>query len=80
MAKAKNKTVATEDSVSDFLDAIEDEGRRADCKTIHDIMRRLTGWKPKMWGSIIGFGDYHYVYESGREGDSLRTGFAYSVP
>lgn len=76
MAKAKNKTVATNDSVKDSLQAIEDEGRRADCIAIHNIMCRLTGWEPKMWGSIVGFGDYHYVYESGREGDSLRTGFA----
>ena len=67
---AENKTKPTEVSVSTFIDAIEDEGRRADAKTLIKLMRSATGEKPKMWGpSIVGFGTHHYKYESGREGD-----------
>ena len=76
MAKAKNKTVKTTLSVEDFLGAIENEQRREDCKTVAAMMADITGWKPYMWGNIVGFGEYHYKYDSGREGDSIRTGFA----
>ena len=66
----ENKTKPTTVSVADFIDAIADETRRADAKTLVKIMQRATGEKPKMWGpSIIGFGSYHYTYDSGREGD-----------
>jgi hypothetical protein len=66
---AENKTKPTEVSVSTFVDGIEDEGRRADAKTLIKLMQSATGQKPKMWGpSIVGFGTHHY-YESGREGD-----------
>jgi len=67
---AENKTKPTTISVTAFIYAIADETRRADAKTLVKIMQRATGEKPKMWGpSIIGFGSYHYTYDSGREGD-----------
>lgn len=72
-----NKTIATEASVADYLAAIEDEARRQDCQTLAKLMTKATKAKPKMWGpSIVGFGSYHYRYESGREGDSCIVGFA----
>lgn len=74
---AELKTRKTERSVDAFLDAIADDARREDCRTIAGIMRRATGAEPKMWGpSIIGFGDYHYKYASGREGDWFLAGFS----
>ena len=64
---AENKTKATAKSVPDFLNSIEDEGRRKDCLTISALMEELTGSKPKMWGeSIVGFGDYHYKSAAGK--------------
>jgi hypothetical protein len=77
MAKAVNKTVKTRQSVSAFLAAQPDAGRRRDCRTIAAMMRQATGAPPKMWGpSIVGFGDAHYKYASGREGDWFEIGFA----
>ena len=74
---AENKTKATEASVERYLSAIEDEARRKDCEALTRLMTRATKEKPKMWGtSIVGFGSYHYKYESGREGDSCLTGFS----
>ncbi|HEU4522426.1 MAG TPA: DUF1801 domain-containing protein [Thermoanaerobaculia bacterium] len=74
---AELKTRKTAASVDEFLTSIPDEGRRKDCLAIAKMMQRATGAKPKMWGgSIVGFGDYHYVYESGREGDWFLTGFS----
>jgi Domain of unknown function (DU1801) len=74
---AKNKTAETQNSVSDFLKAIADEKRRKDCTAIVDLISRHTGLKPKMWGTaIIGFGSYHYKYESGHEGDAPLVGMA----
>ena len=74
---AENKTRKTEQDPQSYIDAIEKDARRADCQKILEMMGELTGWKPKMWGaSIIGFGEYHYKYESGREGDALRLGFS----
>lgn len=74
---AGNKTVANDTSVRAYLDAIPDEARRRDCEAIAAIMERVTGAPPVMWGpGIVGFGSYHYVYESGREGDAPLTGFA----
>ena len=71
------KTTPNNQSVSDFINKIENEVKKQDCFTLIDIMTRLTGEKPKMWGdSIIGFGTYHYKYESGREGDWFLTGFS----
>lgn len=68
---AENKTKPTKVSVSEFIDAITDEGRHADAKALVKLMQKAVGEKPKMWGSsIIGFGSHHYVYTSGREGDN----------
>lgn len=74
---AENKTKETDASVETFLNQIEDEQRRADCKAVAKLMQQATQFKPKLWGSsIIGFGSYHYKYESGREGDSCLVGFS----
>ena len=74
---AENKTKATEASVESYLSAIEDEARRRDCEALAKLMTKATKQPPKMWGtSIVGFGSYHYKYESGREGDSCLTGFS----
>lgn len=74
---AETKTKPTNESVNDFLNKISDEERRADCFQVAKIMEEVTGEKPKMWGpSIVGFGSYHYKYDSGREGDWLVTGFS----
>ena len=67
---ADNKTKPTKLSVAAFIDALTDQTRREDAKTLVKLMQRATGEQPTMWGpSIIGFGSYHYKYESGREGD-----------
>jgi hypothetical protein len=74
---AENKTKATEASVEGYLSSIEDEARKDDCRALASLMTKATREKPKMWGtSIVGFGSYHYKYESGREGDSCLTGFS----
>ena len=74
---AKNKTTETESSVSAFLKAIVDETKRKDCILLAEMIEKQTGLTPKMWGpSIVGFGSYHYKYESGREGDSMLIGFS----
>ena len=71
------KTKQTDASVGMYFEAIEDEQRRHDCMAIAEIMRRVTKKEPKMWGtSIVGFGSYHYKYESGHEGDACLVGFA----
>ncbi len=77
MAQAKNKTVETKSSVPAFLKKIKDEKRRKDCTAIIDLISKQTGLEPKMWGTaIVGFGSYHYKYESGREGDAPLAGLA----
>ena len=74
---AKNKTVETKDSVAAFLKKIADAKKRADLSSIIDLITKQTGLEPKMWGTaIVGFGNYHYKYESGREGDAPLTGIA----
>ena len=74
---AEMKTVQTEASVEDFLNLIENDQKREDCFEIVKMMMQVTKKEPKMWGpSIIGFGSYHYKYESGREGDSPQIGFS----
>jgi Domain of unknown function (DU1801) len=74
---AENKTKATNVSVASFIDAITDENRRAEAKALVKLMQKVAGEKPKMWGpSIIGFGSYHYAYDSGREGDMPVVGFS----
>ena len=77
MAQNKNKTQKTEQNVDEYLMTIEGDEKRADCFKIKEMMERIVGAPAKMWGtSIVGFGDYHYKYESGREGDFMRSGFA----
>ena len=77
MAKADNKTTATQGDVTAFLNAVEHPTRRADALELDALFREITGFKPRMWGpSIVGYGRYDYVYDSGREGASLATGFS----
>jgi len=77
MAKAELKTRATEVAPADFIAAVPDERRREEAAVIDALHRRVTGCEPKMWGpSIIGYGSYHYKYESGREGTMCRGGFS----
>ena len=74
---AKNKTTETESSVIDFIKTIDDENKRNDAFELLKIMEEVTGFEPKMWGpSIIGFGSYHYKYDSGHEGDAPLAGFS----
>jgi hypothetical protein len=74
---AKNKTTETQASVAGYLKTIKDEKRRKDCSAIIELITKHTGLEPKMWGTaIVGFGSYHYKYESGREGDAPLTGIA----
>src|SRR6266566_2238076 len=74
---ADNKTKPTKASVAAFIDALTDQSKRADAKVLVKLMQSATGEKPKMWGpSIIGFGSYHYTYDSGREGDMPLVGFS----
>lgn len=74
---AETKTRPTQMRVADFIDAAPDAVRREDAKTLVALMSRITGEEPVMWGpSIIGFGSYHYRYESGHEGDACRLGFS----
>lgn len=74
---SENKTRPTEVSVEAFLAAVEPERKREEARELDALFRRVTGWTPVMWGpSMIGYGSYHYVYDSGREGDMLATGFS----
>lgn len=74
---AKNKTTETQNSVTDFINAVENEVKKNDAFELLKIMQEITGFEPKMWGpSIIGFGSYHYKYESGHEGDAPLAGFS----
>jgi hypothetical protein len=75
MAEAKTRQTAA--SVKGFIGSIKDKKRQADAQTVLGIMQAVTGEEPAMWGtSIVGFGSYHYVYDSGREGDSCLVGFS----
>jgi hypothetical protein len=74
---ADNKTKSTKFSVLAFINALADRTKCADANALVKLMRSATGEKPKMWGpSIIGFGSYHYKYDSGREGDMPLIGFS----
>jgi len=74
---AELKTKPTIASVTDFLNAVEDEERRRDCFTVVRIMQKATGAKPKMWGpSIVGFGDYRYTNARGQGTDWFLAGFS----
>jgi tagatose-1,6-bisphosphate aldolase len=77
MAKYQAKTTETELSVKDFIKKIPDEQRQKDALAMVEIMEKQSGFPAKMWGpAIIGFGSYHYVYESGHEGDAPLVGFS----
>lgn len=74
---AQNKTTENDLSVSEFLNTITDETKRKDCFDLSVIIAESTGFTAKMWGTaIVGFGSYHYKYESGREGDAPLVGFS----
>jgi hypothetical protein len=74
---AELKTKKNDASVEDFLNSIENEKRRQDSFAVLELMKKITKQKPKMWGdSVVGFGSYHYKYESGRECDWFVTGFS----
>ncbi|MFQ5751381.1 MAG: DUF1801 domain-containing protein [bacterium] len=71
------KTKPNDQSVEVFLNRVADEKKRRDCFTVLELMKQITKAEPEMWGnSIVGFGSYHYKYESGREGDWFLTGFS----
>jgi len=77
MAKKEPKTKPTQVAPKDFIAAVENEQKRKDAEWVMEMMTEVTGEPAKMWGpSIIGFGTYHYVYASGREGDTMITGFS----
>lgn len=74
---AELKTKENKASVTAFLNEIDDKQKRADAKKIAALMRKVTGSKARMWGTaIVGFGNYHFKYASGREGDYMLTGFS----
>jgi predicted butyrate kinase (DUF1464 family) len=78
---AENKTKATRSSVAAYIAAIPDEERRRDCKLLVKLIKDITGEPATMWGSsIVGFGVYHYRYESGHEGDMCIAGFSSRKP
>ena len=73
----ENKTTATTLSVGAFIDALTDAARRSDAKELVQLMQQISGEKPRLWGpSIVGFGSYHYRYDSGREGDMPLISFS----
>jgi hypothetical protein len=74
---AKNKTTETTYSITNFINTIDNEAKRKDAFELLEIMQEATGLEPKIWGSsIIGFGSYHYKYDSGHEGDAPLAGFS----
>jgi hypothetical protein len=77
MRMAELKTKKNDQSVEKFLNTVADPSKREDCFEIMRLMQEVTQEEPKMWGdSIVGFGDYHYKYKSGREGDWFQIGFS----
>jgi len=74
---AETKTKATKASVNAFIAGLENPTRRADAKALLALFKKATGWKPQMWGpTIVGFGRYSYVYESGHSGEACVCGFS----
>ena len=74
---AENKTKPTDADVDAFIDAVGDERRRGEARTVLALMSEITGEEPAMWGpSMVGFGTVHYRYASGREGDMFAAGFS----
>ncbi len=77
MSMAKNKTIETTESVTDYITNLKHISKREDSFHLIELIQKITKLEPKMWGtSIIGFGSYHYKYESGHEGDSPLVGFS----
>lgn len=77
MAGYENKTKPTQTSVEEFIAHVEHPVRRADAEVLDEMFRRITGEEPVMWGpTMVGYGSYHYEYESGHQGDALAVGFA----
>jgi hypothetical protein len=73
----ENKTAPTGERVEHFINSVGDDRKRRDSRDMIAMMTEITGKEPRMWGSsLVGFGQYHYRYESGREGDSFITGFS----
>ncbi|MEO0897871.1 MAG: DUF1801 domain-containing protein [Bacteroidota bacterium] len=74
---SKLKTAPNDQSVEAFLNTVQQDQKRRDAFELLALMEELTGEKPRMWGnSIVGFGSYHYKYDSGREGEWFLTGFS----
>jgi hypothetical protein len=74
---AENKTKPTTVSAEVFIEAVEHPGKREDAKVLDTLFRKVTGEEPQMWGpTIVGYGEYHYRYDSGHEGDMCRAGFS----
>lgn len=77
MSTSKNKTVENNNDVMQFINTVTDETKKQDALHLLKMMEKITKNPPKMWGkSIVGFGKYHYKYESGREGDFMKVGFS----
>jgi hypothetical protein len=71
------KTKQNENSVLEFIESVDSEKKREDAFRLLDIFTEETGFPAKMWGpSMIGFGSYHYKYNTGHEGDSFLAGFS----
>jgi len=74
---AELKTVPNDHDVAEFIAQLADEQRQAECQVLLPLMAEASGESPRMWGdAIVGYGSYHYVYPSGREGDWLMVGFS----
>lgn len=74
---SQNKTTPTTQNVADFLASVQPDSKARDAQELDALFQRVTGFTPQMWGaSIIGYGRYHYRYETGRTGDFLATGFS----
>ena len=77
MAKNQNKTQAGNEAADSVLAKVTPEQKQQDCRRIDEMMQEATGCEAKVWGgSMLGYGQYHYRYDSGREGDFFITGFA----
>lgn len=74
---AENKTKPTAASVDAFIEGVESAAKREDARVLDALFRKVTGEQAVMWGpTIVGYGSYHYVYDSGHEGDMCRVGFS----
>ena len=76
MAKGNTMTVKSGEDVGAFIAEVDSPQKRADSEVLVQLMSRVTGEEPRMWGTIVGFGEYHYRYDSGHEGDTCLTGFS----